>query len=75
MKHPSFPKQPDADTRSFPFRDLSAQLAEQRFNVAPFHLCAGGICKDQFKGFAVLARHGQMVPNYGVVVKGEFYDA
>jgi hypothetical protein len=34
-----------------------------------------GICKDQFKGFAVLARHGQMVPNYGVVVKGEFYDA
>jgi hypothetical protein len=29
------------------------------------------MCKDQFKGFAVLARHGRMVPNYGVIVKRE----
>jgi hypothetical protein len=71
MEHPSFPKQPDADTRSFPFRHLRTQLAEQRFNIAPFHLCAGGMRKDQFKGFSVLARHGWMVPNYGVIVKGE----
>jgi hypothetical protein len=39
--------------------------AKQRFNVAPFHLCDWGMCKDQFKNFAVLALHGRMAPNYG----------
>jgi len=58
MKHPSFTKQPDADTRSFPFRNLRTQLAEQRFNIVPFYFCAEGMRKDQFKGFAVLTRHG-----------------
>ena len=80
MKHPSLPTQHDTDARSFPLCHFCTQVAEQRFNIAPFHLCAGGMCKDQFKSFLVLARHGSMVPNYGVVVKGDIllgdvYDA
>jgi hypothetical protein len=43
MKHPSFPKEPDTDTRSFPFRHLRTQLAEQRFNRSTSPLRRGDV--------------------------------
>jgi len=69
VEYSPFPEQPHTDTRPFSLADLSAKLNKQGFNVAPFNVCAGWPCKDEFECFLVFSFHVLMVLFCSTTVK------
>lgn len=70
MEHPTVIKQPHTHTRTLPLADLGTQLNKQRLNIAPLDIGTYWAGKNQFKGFLVLAFHGEIVLDNGTIFKG-----
>ena len=69
MKHPSFPKQADANSGSFPLTDLCAKLDQLRFDVIPMDVSADWSGENQFERLLMLAFHTSMVLFFGTVLR------
>jgi hypothetical protein len=62
MKHSHFFEQNNGYPTPFALADLGAQLTEQRLDIAPLDVAAGGASKDQLERALVLSLHLAMVP-------------
>ena len=61
MKHPNLSKQDHSDPTALSFGHLGSKFHEQRLDIAPRDIAAGGAGKNQFDSALVLPPHDEMV--------------
>jgi hypothetical protein len=52
-----FVEQNNRDAAALTFADVSAEFEEERLNLSPSNVRAGGACVDRLKRFLMLAPH------------------
>ena len=72
MKNPPFSKQTNTNTGAFALAQFRTELDQQRFDVGPVDIGAGGSSKYQFQCLLMFALHLEIVSRNGTASRMKY---